>query len=262
MFRRGLILAVAASTIATGCSAASAADLAVRSRMPVKAAPYVAVYDWTGFYIGGHLGGAWTDEHATYLGTNGLALDPIGTVYSGNRNGFLGGAQAGYNYQMQNFVVGVTGDFSWTDSSVDNATTAAFIPGVTIHTLAKSHWYGTVAGRVGFAVNNVLLYAKGGAAFAEEVYGGYATLGGVNVSTFSNLTSTRQGYVVGAGVEYGFTPNWTAFVEYNYLDFGTRNYTLMDPGTGVTANFDVRDRVNVIKGGVNYKFGGPVVARY
>jgi outer membrane immunogenic protein len=262
MFRRGLMFAIAASTIAAGCSAAFAADLPARTRMPVKAAPYVAVYDWTGFYIGGHVGGAWTDEGANYLSTTGIPLDPVGTAYSGNRTGFLGGVQAGYNWQMQHLVIGVGGDFSWTDASSDHASISTFVPAITIHTLGKTHWYGTVTGRVGYAMNNVLLYAKGGAAFTEEVYGGFATLGGVNVSTFSNLTTTRSGYVVGAGVEYGFSPNWTAFVEYNYLDFGTRNYTLTDVTNTFTANFDVRDRVNVVKGGVNYKFGGPVVARY
>jgi outer membrane immunogenic protein len=262
MFGRGLIFVLAASTLAIGSSGALAADMAVKSPMPVKAVPYAAMYDWTGFYVGGHIGGAWTDEHATFLGTTGIPLDPVGTVYGANRAGFLGGVQAGYNYQMQNIVVGITGDFSWTDSSTDQAATSTFFGAATVHTLAKTHWYGTIAGRVGYAANNVLLYAKGGVAFTEEVYGGYTMLGGAVASAFTNQTSTRTGYVVGAGVEYGFTPNWTAFVEYNYLDFGSRSYTLVDTTNTFTATLDIKDHVNVVKGGVNYKFGGPVIARY
>lgn len=261
MFRSGLILAVAASTFAVS-SGAFAADLAAR---PYTKAPAIVAttYNWTGFYIGGHIGGAWTNERALYLGTTGIPLDPVGTDYSVKRSGFLGGVQAGYNVQMQNIVLGVTGDFSWTNASVDNATTAAFFPIITVHTQSKTNWYGTFAGRVGYAANNVLFYAKGGVAFTEEEYGGNAVLTGVGpISTFNNQTSTRTGYVVGAGIEYGFAPNWTAFAEYNYLDFGTKNYTLVGTTGVVTANFDIRDRVDVVKAGLNYRFGGPVVARY
>jgi outer membrane immunogenic protein len=261
MLRRVLISVVAAAAVATSCSGAFAADLAARTYN--KALVHVDPgYNWSGFYIGGHIGSAWIQEPATYLGTTGIPLDPVGTVYSANRNGFLGGLQAGYSYQMQNIVLGVTGDFSWTNASIDNATTAVFFPAATVHTLARTNWYGTIAGRLGFAVNNVLLYAKGGVAFTEETYGGNAVAGGAVVSSFNNLTSTRTGYVVGAGIEYGISPNWTVFAEYNYLDFGTRNYTLVSTTAGFTVNLDVKDRVDMFKGGLNYKFGGPVVARY
>jgi outer membrane immunogenic protein len=256
-----LLLSVAIGSIGLSGMAA-AADLPARAAPYTKAPAMVAVYDWSGFYIGGHIGGGWTDEHASFVGTTGLPLDPVGTAYGANRSGFLGGAQAGYNAQFQNFVVGIGGDFSWTDSSANTATAASLIPGATSNTLSRTHWYGTVTGRVGYAVNNVLLYAKGGAAFTEEVYGGSTSFGGFTVGTFNNQTTTRTGYVVGAGLEYGFAPNWTAFVEYNYLDFGSRSYTLLDSSGTFTASFNVKDDVNIVKGGINYKFGGPVVARY
>ncbi len=262
MFRHRLIFGIAAAIFSAGSSSAFAADMAARTYTKSPAIVQ-AIYDWSGFYIGGHVGGAWTDERATYLGTTGIPLDPIGTQYGGNRTGFLGGVQGGYNYQVQNIVLGVAGDFSWTGTSVDNATTSAFVPAVTIHTLSKTNWYSTFTGRIGYAANNVLFYAKGGVAFAEEVYGGYANVAGVGrVSSFNNVTSTRSGYVVGGGIEYGFAPNWTAFAEYNYLDFGRKNYTIVDTGNAITANFNIRDHVDVVKVGVNYKFGGPVVARY
>jgi outer membrane immunogenic protein len=259
-FTKLLVSAAIASLSLSGM--ASAADLSARAPYTKAPAMLQTVYDWSGFYIGGHVGGGWTDEHATFLGTTGIALDPVGAVYGVNRSGFLGGVQAGYNTQVQNFVFGISGDFSWTGVSANTATPSALIPGAVSNTLARTHWYSTVAGRVGWAANNVLLYAKGGVAFTEEVYGGSATLGGFPVSAFNNLTSTRTGYVVGAGVEYGFAPNWTAFAEYDHLDFGARNYTLLDTTGTFTATFRVRDDINVVKGGINYKFGGPVVARY
>ncbi len=102
---------------------ATAADLAARQ---YKAMP-MAVYNWTGFYVGGHVGGGWIDENASVLSTTGLLLNPLGTVISANRSGFLGGFQGGYNIQVSNWVFGIGADASWTNVSVSPVTAATLI---------------------------------------------------------------------------------------------------------------------------------------
>ncbi len=229
---------------------AVAADLAAR---PYKAmAMPAAVYNWTGFYVGGHIGGGWVDENANIISTTGVLLNPLGTVISGNRSGFLGGVQGGYNVQVSNWVFGLGADASWTDANVATATAATLIPGGVTNTAGRTNWYVTATGRIGYAWNNVLVYGKGGAAWMNENISGGATAGGVTLIT-NPITDTRSGWIAGAGVEYGFAPNWTVFAEYNYLDFGSKNYTITSnlPVTSVT---HIKTTVDVLKVGANLRF--------
>jgi outer membrane immunogenic protein len=227
---------------------AVAADLAPR---PYKAMP-MAVYNWTGLYVGGHVGGSWVDENATLLSTTGPLLNPLGTVIGGNRSGFLGGVQAGYNYQVSNWVLGVGADASWTDVSVATATAATLIPGGVTNTQGRTNWYVTATGRIGYAWNNVLVYGKGGAAWINENYSGSASALGNTVTT-NPITDTRSGWTAGAGVEYGFAPNWSVFAEYDYLAFGSKNYTVTAnvPVTSVTS---IKTNIDVFKLGANLRF--------
>jgi outer membrane immunogenic protein len=226
---------LAAASILVLSQAASAADMSrpVYKAPPLPAAP---MWTWTGLYIGGHIGGGWASETATVLPTGvGVGTDP---------GGFLGGAQIGYNWQINpTWVIGIEGDWSWTGASSTTAFTAAGIPG----TVNSDHnWYSTLAGRLGYTSGGPwMVYAKGGGAWMNADY--TATLGGVT----SAVSNTRSGWMVGAGLEWMFTPNWTAKVEYNYMDFGTNTYTFLLPA-GTAVNFDTQ--VNVVKAGVNYKF--------
>ena len=250
MFQLYRVVLAALALCTAGVSGAFAADLPLN--MPTKAVPPVAAYNWTGFYVGGHIGGGWVNESGTFLSTTGVALDPAGTVYDTDHSGFLGGAQIGYNYQIQNWVLGITGDFSWTHASADTVTNGTTGPASVIHNQAKTDWYATLAGRVGYAFNNWLLYGKGGVAWEHQVYGGFATTG-AGTTVYSDLSDTRTGWTVGAGLEWGFMNNWSAFAEYDYLDFGTNNYTFT--GTpAVTSNYDVKSSVSLVKVGVNYQF--------
>ena len=123
----------------------------------------------------------------------------------------------------------------------------------------------TSQAEIGFAANNVLFYGKGGVAWTNNDYNHPATsgAGAGNIPLNYTGSDTRTGWLVGAGVEYGFAPNWSAKLEYNYMDFGSKNVTLNDP-TGRWVAFGINQTVNVIEVGLNYRFnyGGPVVARY
>jgi outer membrane immunogenic protein len=237
--RRGLF-ALAACAGVTMSGAAFAADI----QRPVYKAPPAGVvavptYDWTGFYIGGHVGYGWADK--SWRDGFGLA----GVTHQAD--GFLGGFQGGANYQIGQFVLGVEGDWSW--SGMTGGTTA-----FASNFNTDIDWTATLTGRVGVAFDRLLVYGKGGAAWARDRFStNFYTLPG------SEVTDTRLGWTVGAGLEYAFAPQWTAKLEYNYMDFGTRSVSFL-PGTST----DIDQQVHAVKFGINYKFGlpGAIVARY
>ena len=245
MQRFAFLLTATTLFVAAG-SVAYAADLSVNaSPQPATA------YNWSGLYGGAHIGGGWISSNATFTGTTGVPFDPTGTSYDIDHSGFLGGLQLGYNYQTGNWVFGVGGDFSWINASQDTVTNGSLLAGSVIHSQVKTDWLATLTGRVGYAMNNWLLYAKGGAGWARQTYGGYATSGGATVLV-NDITDTRTGWTVGGGVEWGFGRNWSAFLEYDYLDFGTKSYALTS--TTSTSTYDVKSSASELKAGVNYRF--------
>jgi len=232
--RRGLLALVAGVMVSSG---AMAADM---SRPVYKAPPAGALpvsYDWTGFYVGGHVGYGWAQKDWR---------DAFGLNASSNADGFLGGGQVGFNYQIGQFVLGVEGDGSWT--GIKGGTTAL---GANIDN--NVDWTSTLTGRAGIAFDRWLVYGKGGVAWAGDRFtSNRYTPGPVEV------TDTRIGWTVGAGVEYAFAPQWSAKLEYNYMDFGTKAVSFA-PGTST----DIDQQVHAVKFGVNYKFGGGgLLARY
>ena len=246
-------------------TSAGAADLA---RPVYKAAPPPApIWSWSGFYIGGHVGAAWGTTESELTGISAGGLGGLGTgsfpISQNSTNGFLGGVTAGLNWQVAPWaVVGVEGDFSWTDLK---GTTPCV---VVLSCSTKHDWISTVAGRFGVTYDRALLYVKGGVAWSKAKYSASATglLGAGGFTT--EVSDTRFGALFGAGVEYAFTPNWSAKIEYNYIDFGHEDYSfplgVIVGGPGVSADVTVREKIHTIKAGLNYKFdwGGPVVAKY
>jgi outer membrane immunogenic protein len=217
---------LAAVSLVALSQAASAADM---SRPVYKAPPPAApVWSWTGLYIGGHLGGAWgTDDFSTTaFGTPGI-----------DTSGFIGGGQIGYNWQFHpNWVVGVEGDIAW--SGADGSATTGVL------TVTSDHnWYATLAGRLGYTAGQWMVYGKGGGAWKDADY--TAAIAGAT----STISDTRGGWMVGVGLEWMFAPQWSAKVEYNYLDFGSSTYAF--PAPGVATSID--SQVNLLKVGINYK---------
>ncbi|TCT04353.1 outer membrane protein [Aquabacter spiritensis] len=217
---------------------AAAADLA---RYPVKAAAPVAVpvFSWTGFYIGGNVGWAWLNNELSVSPAFGI---PPTSISIGDANGFTGGLQAGYNWQfVNNVVLGIEADVQWADlgsSSVVIVPAGPFAAGVSSASLDV---YGTVRARLGYVFDRVLPYVTGGLAWGTTDYG---SIYGVDTS------KTNWGWTVGGGVEYAITNNWTAKIEYQYIDLEGSSYTI--PGTLGSISADTQ--LNVVKLGVNYKF--------
>jgi outer membrane immunogenic protein len=235
---------------------AAAADMALKAA-PVKALPPVALYDWTGFYVGLQGGGDWFSKD-WFTPTTPLNLTTgcnCGRPDGGHTaNSWLFGGQAGFNYQVSKWVFGVEAEASWTDLRGSN-TNPDFIM---LIQRSRTDGLGTLTGRIGYAVDRVLIYGKGGGAWAHDRFA--TATGGRDIQA---LTDNRFGWTVGLGVEWAFANNWSVKVEYDHLDFGWGRETLQPLLAGGSAfEYDIRQRVDMVKAGVNYKFGGPVVARY
>ena len=283
---------------------------ALAADLPVKAPPLpVAVYNWTGFYVGGNIGSSWGHSSTTtsfYDGTSGALLSSSAAGF--NMDGAIGGVQAGYNWQRDKWVFGIEADIQASGQRGDglfNCAGGALTPrpAALNGTCAPGHvgdtapfdvaafpvgdalsqklqWFGTLRGRIGPTVTpTVLLYVTGGLAYGEvktfeQVAGVNITgLNGTNNSTstpvfatFGN-TSTRVGWTVGAGIEGALGGNWTAKLEYLYIDLGTVSASFLTPITttgggllGIRYSSHITD--NILRVGLNYRFGGPVVAKY
>jgi outer membrane immunogenic protein len=258
-----LLLASAALVVLISANPVLAADLPARtySKAPVYVPP--PIYNWTGFYIGGNLGWGWATENSTEIAPGTVAF-PVGTAFSThNLNGFLGGVQGGYNWQVApNFVVGLEGEYSWADMT-GNATTVSLVDGFSSATAVKTKDFALATGRLGYAADNWLFYVKGGGAWTQGSSAGVGTTaGGVLFDTTSSSTN-RTGWTIGGGIEWGFAPSWSAKIEYNYLDMGSTNVAILS-STGTTSFVNSKETINVVKGGINYRFnwGAPVAARY
>jgi outer membrane immunogenic protein len=247
---------VAAALLTAVSGSAMAADLSRPAPAPVytKAPPVVPAFSWTGFYIGGNLGGAW--EHGT------LTDSDFGLNFSGSNNGvFIGGGQAGFNYQVSNVVFGVEGDFDWASNN-NNNNNGVLIPLVgTIQATANDRWLTTVAGRLGVAWDRVLLYGKGGGAWVGA--NGFTVTNLTTGASFSGGSSTsNSGWVAGGGLEWAFANNWTARVEYDYIGLSSKSITVPPLGLLPADTFTLSSHnVQTLTVGINYLFnwGG---ARY
>jgi outer membrane immunogenic protein len=196
----------------------------------------IPVANWTGFYAGVHVGAGWGSNDAS---ANLAVIGPV-SLTAGTVNGFLGGGQIGYNWQTGWMVLG--GEFEFSGAGVEGTSPCI----VLINCKANMDWLITAAGRLGFTVDRALVYAKGGVAWADWQYN--ANIAGIN----ANAGDTRFGWLLGLGVEYAIAPNWSAKIEYNYIDFGNDDFRFAVGAAGITANIDTQ--LHTIKGGVNYRF--------
>jgi outer membrane immunogenic protein len=259
---RKLVLASAALIALISASPGFAADLPAKTypRAPVYVPP--PIYNWNGWYIGGNVGWGWANLGSTEIAPGSFDF-PIGTAFTrNNMNGFLGGVQTGFNWQAApNFVVGLEGEYSWADIT-GNATTVSLVSGFSSAVDAKIKDFALFTGRLGYAADNWLFYVKGGGAWAQASSTGVGTLASGTLFETTSTSSNRTGWTIGAGVEWGFAPNWSAKLEYNYIDFGSTNIAVLGTVSGVT-NISSTATVNVVKGGINYRFNwGAPVANY
>jgi outer membrane immunogenic protein len=265
-------LVLALTSLAAFSGTALAADMAVKA--PVyKAPPPVAVYNWSGFYVGLNGGGGsahtcWNVESAF-----GTAANPPPSEGCHEATGGTVGGQVGYRWQATNWVFGLEAQGNWANFSGSNLNPQIILDGVLgTNDVTKIDAFGLFTGQVGYAFNNVLIYAKGGAAVVSDKYDVALNAAGaaaVGNSTFAGQTlatgsETRWGGTVGAGVEFGFAPHWSVALEYDHIFMGsnnvTQNFSLLGLSgpivQGIAQNIDI----GTVR--VNYTFGGPVVAKY
>ena len=263
------VASIRVMALAAALQPAAAADTDVLyGRPPVvyPPQPAVVIFTWTGFYFGTHSGGGWghNDENGSPYNLGRLIIitpAPVGVDVSG----WLAGGQIGANYQAGSWVFGaeaaasganLTGSTACTSTpTVAGAVVAVALPA---NCSVKVAGLGTIAARLGFALDRVLVYGKGGAAWANDKY----DLTSAVLPTF-NGNETRWGWMVGAGVEYAFFDNWSAKIEYNYLAFSTSNLQFTDSTGQFFLNTGIQQQLHLVKAGINYRWGwAPVGIRY
>ena len=228
-------------------------------------APMVST--WTGCYVGGNVGYGWQKTSSTDVDPSNVGL--YADMGSDTGSGVVGGGQVGCDYQFAgNWVIGVQGMFDGADVKGNHLVPYAYSEDYAETHSTKADWFATLTARLGLVVApQALLYVKGGVAWVRNNFND-TDLSGAKLDPFiGTATSTRAGWTVGVGGEYKFTPNWSVFLEYNYIGLGD-NTSAYSYNCGTVCGFPnpylISDRNNLqtVLVGLNYRFGGPIVARY
>jgi outer membrane immunogenic protein len=245
-------------------SIASAADMPAKA--PVYKAAPVAMYNWTGFYIGGNVGSHWSNVDISTSTTNlaFFAAAAPGVIdatspTSLRASGVIGGLQVGYNWQWGQYVTGIEVDANWLGGSTSRTLTAFPAPVVAGDfetNSATAIFLVTVRPRFGVVFDRALIYVTGGLAFARiDTTDTFAAGAGLNIQTVSASTN-RTGWTIGGGLEYALTNNWSVKGEYLYADLGS--FSTVGPdftaGAGTHVTYNHKYRENIARLGVNYKF--------
>jgi outer membrane immunogenic protein len=234
--RARTILPLAAGLVASFATCAMADGPYGPPAMDFNAVPLPPPLIWRGFYVGGNIGGAWA--------TSTLSDNLTSVSFDRDNNGFIGGVQIGYNYQIANLVLGVEWDFDWT--SID-ASGIVSIPGFgPLQASADTEWISTLAARIGLALDRTLVYVKVGGGWVRNE----ATITQLTTGASVSASNTSGVWLVGAGFEYALAPNWTAKFEYDFL--GLSDKTL--PGFTGTRAFELERDIQQVKVGFNFKF--------
>jgi outer membrane immunogenic protein len=233
---------------AMSIAAANAADMPVKA--PIAPAPVAIPYNWSGCYIGGHAGAGWArTEWNNTADTAAFGDLSPGEGFTQTNSGFVGGGQLGCNYQVNQWVFGIEGTFAGTSIEGD-LTNNVFGTGLDDVFTTKINSVATVVGRLGYAWDNWLLYAKGGYAGADVEFSVSDVVG---ITGSGSETTWHNGWTVGAGLEYGLTPNWILGVEYDYIDLQSKSYNVAGTAAGVYT-FDVTPRIHELLARISYKF--------
>jgi outer membrane immunogenic protein len=242
-----------------------AVSSAMAADMPVKAGGYFPppqAFSWSGFYLGLHAGYNWSSNN---WGTSIAFEQPSITAspFSPKTNGVLGGVQAGANYQLGSWVVGMEADWAFAHGkgSANGVLIQGGAPAPSIFATATSQidWVATFAGRAGYAFDLALFYAKGGVAAAEFKDNFAIASTPPNTPSFIDFgtkTNIQVGWVAGGGVEYAFAPNWSGKIEYNYIDLGKSReiFNVFVNTATLTFPEDIHHKLQIVKVGANYRF--------
>jgi outer membrane immunogenic protein len=263
MHKRLLVANVLAALMSVG--AAQAADMPIKA--VVKAPVIAPAFSWTGFYIGAHGGYGWGESEFSDSDSVDFpgAYDDLGYGSADanyDTDGWLAGGQIGFNYQIDQFVIGVEADASWADIdgkgkyylNEDDLAGSCVRQNDACTTTIDA--LGTITARLGVAFDRALFYVKGGAAWANvKVTSGSTDLDVPADSYHSSEETTRWGWTIGGGAEYAFADNWSVKLEYNYIDLGDDQVTF-DYDTDITSphRSTVDQHLSIVKAGINYRF--------
>jgi outer membrane immunogenic protein len=244
MKRLGLGLLTSVVAAAACAPLAHAADLPVAPTVAPAPVYRPALYDWTGIYVGGNVGGNLLKDTVSQAGPGVTTM--TGSV-GNNAAGVIGGGQIGANYEFAPWVIGIEGAWSATTVGTTN-TVGTTTAGIFETATSSPQWIASVTGRVGYAADTWLFYVKGGGAWMNVQYG-QSLLTSLVTITSQSVTDTRSGYTAGVGVEYGLTENFSARLEYNFYDFGTQTYNQF-----VQTPISVKSDMHALTFGLNYRF--------
>ena len=241
--KRFLVAATVAAALGAATHA-SAADLAAASDSPVPAMTD-AGYDWSGFYVGAN--GGWGSSRMCWDASLAGQLFSEGCH---NATGGTAGAQIGYRWQHNDWVFGLEAQGNWADLEGSNVST--FIPAFINR--SRVDWFGLLTAQVGYSVDNALLYVKGGAAVTHDRFD---VLFVPDTPAGETGDQTRWGGALGAGVEYGFAPNWSLAVEYDHLFMPDKTATFTNVGVGgLFGTEHISQNLDLIGLHLNYRWGG------
>lgn len=251
-------LVLATSLLAGLPLAAYAADLAPQPVEP--APPIVEPYSWTGFYAGINGGYAFGTKHHVRMNEDDGPNLLYGSTYGDlTPKGGFGGIQAGYNQQFGGFVFGLEADIQ--GAGIAGKTTSTdFSADYTLTTKSRTNWFGTVRPRIGYAFDNILIYATGGLAFGGVKYKqDYLDFGSIpHYTSYPSKSDTRIGYALGGGVEYAITQNWSVKLEYQYVDLGRSNLDGVEVRSGLPTEYSIHTKLrtdfHIVRLGLNYRF--------
>jgi outer membrane immunogenic protein len=243
-------LAAALALPFAAANGASAADLPVKTPLYAKAPVIAPTFNWERCYVGGHIGYGW-----------GKSTNDFGPVYfvptsdfNVTTSGWVGGIQAGCNWKVaKTLIVGVEGELWLSGLTGSRRVTFGLLDIAAVDFTSKNRWDADLALRVGMPFDKALIYLKGGLAYGNFAYNW------VQAGNPFAATTGKWGWLVGVGAEYAFAHNWSVKIEYNHIDYGTSS--VIDPAWSALA-FSTRETKDIVKVGVNYLFGGPVVAKY
>lgn len=252
-----LIGAVGALAIGFAAAPAAAADLAPHHYTKAPPPMVAAIFDWSGVYVGAN--GGWGSSRNCWDYT----LPPAGSEGCHDATGGTVGGQIGYRWQSSSWVFGLEAQGNWADLNGRNA--SLINPLVTNDSRLEA--FGLFTGQIGYAWDATLLYVKGGAAVTSNRYRSLDTATGVALT--DNVNNTRWGATVGVGLEYGFAPNWSLGFEYDHIFMGSSTHNFISNGVDVNApagtvygTDKISQDVDLVTARINYRWGGPAVARY
>jgi outer membrane immunogenic protein len=256
-------IVLATALVALGSASALAADLPPRGYN--KAPAMAAATNWSGLYIGGNVGYGWGNGNTDFTFLPAAAAESANATLDTKPEGVIGGAQIGYNWQMGSLVTGLEADIQGAGikgtaapSQIIATDGGANVPGDFLSSNERLSWFGTVRGRLGVTVTpDLLLYATGGLAYGHVDASANAHFtNSTNPLDFpGSVSKTRAGWAAGAGTEWMFARNWSAKLEYLYVDLGSQSAignSSVDPLFKVGYTWHTKE--NIVRAGVNYHF--------